>query len=120
MQIIKSVSGMQRLAQRWRGQGTSIGFVPTMGYLHAGHLSLVTRARRLVGSQGKVVLSIYVNPKQFSPTEDFSKYPRELGRDAKLCRGAGVDVVFAPSDEEMYPQTNDATFSTYVTEESLS
>jgi len=66
------------------------------------------------------VLSIYVNPTQFSPSEDFSRYPRELKRDAKLCREAGVDVMFAPSDEEMYPKTKGATFSTYVTEESLS
>ena len=74
-----------------------------MGYLHAGHLSLVQRARQAVGKNGIVVVSIYVNPTQFGPTEDFSKYPRDLKRDLKLCRDAGVDVVFTPSDAEMYP-----------------
>src|SRR6516165_7504407 len=98
MQIVKSVSAMQQLARRWRRAGVRIGFVPTMGYLHAGHLSLVQQARRRVGPRGKVVVSIYVNPTQFAPTEDFSRYPRDLKRDADLCRGAGVDVVFAPAD----------------------
>ena len=74
-----------------------------MGYLHAGHLSLVREARKRVGKNGKVVVSIYVNPTQFAPTEDLAKYPRDLKRDLKLCREAGVDVVFTPSDAEMYP-----------------
>ncbi|MGH7990080.1 MAG: pantoate--beta-alanine ligase, partial [Limisphaerales bacterium] len=75
MQIVKSVAAMQRLAKKWRRAGIKIGFVPTMGYLHAGHLSLVKRARQVVGKSGKVVASIYVNPTQFAPTEDLSKYP---------------------------------------------
>ena len=107
---------MQRVAQRWQRFGVQVGFVPTMGYLHAGHLSLVKCARQRVGRRGKVVLSIYVNPTQFAPTEDFSRYPRDLKRDADLCRGAGVDVVFAPADAEMYPPD----FSVYVSEEALS
>ena len=90
-----------------------------MGYLHEGHLSLVRQARKAVGATGRVVLSIYVNPAQFAPTEDFSKYPRDLKRDLRLCRGAGVDVVFAPEDREMYPAEGGA-FSTYVIEETLS
>ena len=120
MQMVRSVVAMQRLAVRWQRDGVRVGFVPTMGYLHAGHLSLVTRARRLVGPRGKVVVSIYVNPTQFAPTEDFSRYPRDLKRDASLCRKAGVDVVFAPSDEEMYPAGDGGAFSTYVVEEALS
>lgn len=91
-----------------------------MGYLHAGHMSLVARARRLVGKRGKVVLSIYVNPTQFGPKEDFSKYPRDLKRDLKLGRSAGVDVVFTPNDADMYPGKAEGRYSTYVVEESLS
>ena len=111
---------MQRLARRWRGQNIRVGFVPTMGYLHAGHLSLVQRARRLVGPRGQVVVSIYVNPTQFSPTEDLSRYPRDFARDARLCREAGVDVIFFPSDDQMYPGKADGLYSTYVVEEVLS
>jgi pantoate--beta-alanine ligase len=119
MQIVKSVPRMQRLAQKWRREN-GLGLVPTMGYLHAGHLSLVKLARRQVGPNGRVVLSIYVNPAQFGPNEDFSRYPRDLTRDLKLCRRAGVDVVFAPSDEEMYPRGDVGAFSTFVEEQSLS
>src|SRR5215475_14052436 len=104
MRVIKSVVALQRFAQRWQRAGVRVGFVPTMGYLHAGHLSLVQRARRLVGKTGKVVVSIYVNPTQFGPKEDLSRYPRDFARDAKLCRGEGVDVIFAPANEEMYPR----------------
>ena len=111
---------MQRLALAWRGRGVAVGFVPTMGCLHAGHLSLVAEARRRVGTRGKVVVSIYVNPTQFGPREDFAKYPRTLRRDLKCCREAGVDVVFAPSDRAMYPEPAGGGFSTFVVEESLS
>jgi len=91
-----------------------------MGYLHAGHLSLVQRARRVIGESGKVVVSIYVNPTQFGPKEDFSRYPRDFARDAKLCRQEGVDVIFAPGNNEMYPRGEGDEFSTYVVEEQLS
>jgi pantoate--beta-alanine ligase len=91
-----------------------------MGYLHQGHLSLVRAARRRVGKAGKVVVSIYVNPTQFGPKEDFSRYPRDLRRDLKLCRAEGVDVVFAPRDAEMYPGKAEGRYSTYVVEEELS
>jgi pantoate--beta-alanine ligase len=101
--VVPSVAAMQRLARQWRRAGVRVGFVPTMGYLHAGHLSLVRRARRAVGQKGIVVVSIYVNPTQFGPQEDFSRYPRDLRRDLKLCRAAGVDVVFTPGNREMYP-----------------
>ena len=139
MQIVSSIATMQRLAKKWQSEGVRIGFVPTMGYLHAGHLSLAKRARQAVGKSGKVVVSIYVNPTQFAPTEDLSKYPRDLKRDLKFCREAGVDVVFTPSDAEMYPGGGGTDilpvnspqrytskmpvplpFSTYVVEEKLS
>ena len=126
---------MQQFAKKWQRTGKRIGFVPTMGYLHSGHLSLVREARQHVGRAGRVVLSIYVNPTQFGPKEDFSKYPRDLKRDLKLCRETGVDVVFTPGDKEMYsgmgvspvrfklaggtpaPLTNSTT---YIVEKSLS
>ena len=139
MQIVSSIIAMQRLAKKWQRAGMRIGFVPTMGYLHAGHLSLVKRARHAVGRSGKVVVSIYVNPTQFAPTEDLSKYPRDLKHDLKLCREAGVDMVFTPGDAEMYPDGGGAgilpvnspqrhtgkmplplPFSTYLVEEKLS
>jgi pantoate--beta-alanine ligase len=91
-----------------------------MGYLHAGHLDLMRRARATVGHQGKVVASIYINPTQFAPSEDLTKYPRNLSRDAELCRTVGVDVLFLPSDAEMYPGRCDGLYSTYVQEEVLS
>jgi pantoate--beta-alanine ligase len=87
-----------------------------MGYLHAGHISLVKRARRLVGPKGIVVVSIFVNPTQFAPAEDLARYPRDLARDKQLCRQAGTDVLFVPSDKQMYPNG----FSTFVVEEKLS
>jgi pantoate--beta-alanine ligase len=120
MQIVSSIAAMQRLAKKWQHNGTRLGFVPTMGYLHAGHLSLVKRARQVVGKNGKVVVSIYVNPTQFAPTEDLAKYPRDLKRDLKLLRELDADVVFTPSDAEIYPGQSEKGFSTYVVEEKLS
>lgn len=120
MQIVKTAAAMQRLALKWRGAGKKIGFVPTMGYLHEGHISLVHQARKRVGRSGLVVVSIYVNPTQFAPTEDLSKYPRDLKRDLKMCRAAGVDVVFTPADAKIYPGKVEGRYSTYVVEESLS
>lgn len=111
---------MQTVARKWRLAGLGIGFVPTMGYLHAGHLSLVHVARKEVGPDGKVVVSIYVNPTQFAPHEDLSTYPRDLRRDLRLCREAGVDAVFLPSDASMYPGKGEGEYSTYVVEERVS
>jgi pantoate--beta-alanine ligase len=91
-----------------------------MGYLHAGHISLVQRARKLAGAKGVVVVSIYVNPAQFGPREDLSRYPRDFRRDRKLCREAGADVIFFPTDEQMYPGQAQGQYSTYVVEEVLS
>ena len=120
MQIVSSAAAMQRLARKWQRAGAPIGFVPTMGYLHEGHLSLMRAARKRVGTSGKVVVSIYVNPTQFAPTEDLANYPRDLKRDLKLLRELGVDVVFTPSDAEMYPGKFENRFSTYIVEEKLS
>ena len=120
MQIISTAAAMQARAQKWRRTGTKIAFVPTMGFLHAGHLSLVREARRRAGQGGGVVVSIYVNPTQFGPKEDFSKYPRNLKRDLKLLRQQGVDVVFTPGDAEMYPGKAEGRYSAYVVEEKLS
>ncbi|MBX6342384.1 MAG: pantoate--beta-alanine ligase, partial [Thermomicrobiaceae bacterium] len=92
----------------WRRAGAgSLGLVPTMGYLHAGHLALVERAR---GESDRVVVSIFVNPTQFGPQEDFNRYPRDVERDLALLREARVEAVFAPSVVEMYPPG----FATYV------
>lgn len=120
MRTIKSVSAMQKLALEWKHTGIQVGFVPTMGYLHQGHISLVHDARKRVGPKGKVVVSIYVNPTQFGPKEDFSRYPRDLKRDTQLCRAGGVDVIFAPADTDMYPKPAGLEYSTYVLEETLS
>lgn len=107
---------MQSEALNLRRAGLIIGFVPTMGYLHEGHLSLIRLARSHLNGPGVVVVSIYVNPTQFAPHEDFHQYPRDLERDLILCKQEKVDYVFAPSDEEMYP----SGYSTYVIEENLS
>ena len=132
MRIVAQITDMQKLGRRWKRQGVRVSFVPTMGYLHAGHLSLVREARKRVGKKGRVVVSIYVNPTQFAPSEDLAKYPRDLKGDLKLCREAGADVVFTPSDAEMYPVGSSrrdgrtaqravpTSFSTYVVEEKLS
>lgn len=120
MQLVHSIASMQRLTLRWRRRGVRVGLVPTMGYLHNGHSSLVRRARKDVGRNGRVVVSIYVNPTQFSPDEDLARYPRDLPRDKALCREAGVDVVFVPTDEEIYPARKGTGFGTFVVEENLS
>lgn len=89
----------QRTGKRVKKQGLSVGFVPTMGYLHEGHKSLMDAARK---GNDKVVVSIFVNPMQFGPTEDLATYPRDLDHDAALCESAGVDLIFHPEAEEMY------------------
>lgn len=120
MIVVKTPAAMQRRARMWQRAGHRIAFVPTMGYLHEGHISLVHEARRRVGKDGIVVVSIYVNPTQFAPTEDLSRYPRDLPRDLSLCRQAGVDAVFLPSDASMYPGRETGRFSTEVVENRLS
>jgi pantoate--beta-alanine ligase len=88
--------------------GARVGFVPTMGALHEGHVSLMRSARAAVGAEGVVVVSIFVNPTQFGPSEDLDRYPRTLATDLEMCAAAGVDVVFTPGVEEMYPGGLDA------------
>lgn len=100
MQVIHTVAEMQRFARTARAQGQSIGCVPTMGSLHAGHASLIHEAAR---RHPVVVTSVFVNPTQFGPNEDFEKYPRDLERDVHVVTQAGGTVVFAPSVDEMYP-----------------
>ena len=99
--IIESVNEMQQRADELRRQGKRIAFVPTMGFLHEGHLSLMRAGRQLADT---LVVSIFVNPAQFGPGEDFDTYPRDLDRDLDLCRREKVDVVFTPSRPEMYPE----------------
>lgn len=113
MEIIHSISKMQSLCSSLRTEGLRIGFVPTMGALHEGHLSLVDLIKERVDI---LVLSIYVNPTQFGHNEDLDKYPRDLDQDKTLCIDRNVDYIFAPSTEEMY-QSN---YSTKISENSLS
>ena len=99
MKIVGTVKEVREQVKEWKKQGVSVGFVPTMGYLHEGHKSLMDAARK---GNDKVVVSIFVNPMQFGPTEDLATYPRDLDHDAALCESAGVDLIFHPEAEEMY------------------
>ncbi|MFC1911154.1 pantoate--beta-alanine ligase [Chloroflexota bacterium] len=97
MQVVRTIAEIRALRQKLSG---TVGFVPTMGYLHEGHLALIRRARR---ENSAVIVSIYVNPAQFGPREDFGAYPRDLDRDLELLQREGTDIVFVPLDEEVYP-----------------
>ena len=99
MKIVGSVAEVRQQVKAWKKEGKSVGFVPTMGYLHEGHKSLIDRA---VAENDVVVVSIFVNPMQFGPTEDLASYPRDLDADAKLCEAAGAALIFHPEPEEMY------------------
>ena len=98
MKIVSTIEEVRAQVKEWKKEGQSIGFVPTMGYLHEGHMSLIDAA----GENDKVVVSIFVNPMQFGPMEDLASYPRDLEHDAKLCEEHGVDLIFHPTPEEMY------------------
>jgi pantoate--beta-alanine ligase len=113
MEIINRVQRMASQSREIRARGERISLVPTMGALHEGHLSLMSRAREM---SDVVVASIFVNPAQFGPNEDFVRYPRDLAHDAELAFTRGVDFIFAPAPEEMYP----GGFSSYITVEGLS
>lgn len=100
MEICYKINEVRERINAWKREGLSIGFVPTMGYLHEGHKSLMEAAR---ANNDKVVVSIFVNPMQFAPTEDLESYPRDLQKDSQLCESVGVDLIFHPEPEEMYP-----------------
>lgn len=112
LKVIESAKAMQSHCEQFRLAGKKISFVPTMGYFHEGHLSLMKEARRIADH---VVVSIYVNPTQFGPKEDFSKYPRDFDRDEDMAKSVGVDVIFFPSNQDMYPEG----YQTYVNVEKV-
>lgn len=107
MMVISTINEVRAIVNKWKSEGLTVGFVPTMGYLHEGHKSLVKKAYE---ENDKVVVSIFVNPIQFGPKEDLSTYPRDLERDKALCQSAGADIIFHPENEEMYHKD----FSTFV------
>jgi len=100
MEVVKTIVELKSIVKNVKSEGKTIGLVPTMGYLHEGHMALAKAARE---ENDFVIMSIFVNPTQFGPNEDYESYPRDLERDKKIAESVGVDVVFAPSAEEMYP-----------------
>jgi pantoate--beta-alanine ligase len=113
MEIINRVTRMSSVAREFRAEGKTLGLVPTMGALHEGHLSLMSQAREMCDV---VIASVFVNPTQFAPHEDLTRYPRDLARDAELAFTRQADFIFAPTPEDMYPNG----FATYITVEGLS
>ena len=107
MRVVKNINDVRATVKEWKAKGLKVGFVPTMGYLHEGHESLIRKASE---ENDRVVVSIFVNPIQFGPKEDLSTYPRDLDRDSKVCESAGADIIFHPENEEMYFKD----FSTFV------
>ena len=112
MKIVKTIAETREYIKQARAQGLTVGLVPTMGYLHEGHLTLMRECKKKCDV---TVVSIFVNPLQFGPNEDFAKYPRDLERDASLAENVGVDLLFCPESEEVYP----ANYSTFVEVERL-
>lgn len=99
MKIVKTIAEVRETVKQWKREGLSVGLVPTMGYLHEGHKSLIVKA---VSQNDRVVVSDFVNPTQFAPNEDFEAYPRDIEADGRLCEEAGADIIFNPEAEEMY------------------
>ncbi len=97
--VVKTIDEVRQYVKKWKKEGKTVGFVPTMGFLHEGHKSLIVRA---VSENDCVVVSVFVNPTQFAPNEDFEAYPRDIVKDAELCEAAGADIIFNPEPEEMY------------------
>ncbi len=107
MKVVNTINEVRETVKAWRKQGLTVGLVPTMGYLHEGHASLIARASK---ENDRVVVSDFVNPIQFAPNEDLASYPRDIDRDAKVCEENGADIIFHPTPEEMYHKD----FSTFV------
>lgn len=107
MKIVNTINEVREVVKAWHKQGLTVGLVPTMGYLHEGHASLIARASK---ENDRVVVSDFVNPIQFAPNEDLASYPRDIDRDAKVCEENGADIIFHPTPEEMYHKD----FSTFV------
>lgn len=101
MEIVKTIKEVRENVKQWRKEGLSVGFVPTMGFLHEGHESLIKRA---VSENDRVVVSVFVNPMQFGPKEDLASYPRDIEADSRLCEAAGASLIFHPEPEEMYDE----------------
>lgn len=112
MKILKTVHDVRKLVNQWKKEGKTIGLVPTMGYLHEGHLSLIEKCKK---ENDKVIVSIFVNPTQFGENEDLTSYPKDIKRDSSLCENLGVDLIFNPDASEMYQDP-----CTFVNIESLS
>lgn len=106
MVVVKTIKEVRDTVKQWRKEGLTVGFVPTMGYLHEGHQSLI----RAAGENDRVVVSIFLNPMQFGPTEDLATYPKDIERDKQKCLEAGADLIFAPEVSEMYEDN----FQSYV------
>lgn len=113
MKVVDSIYDVRKQVEEWKREGLEVGFVPTMGYLHEGHQSLINRAHK---ENDKVVVSIFVNPTQFGPNEDLDTYPRDLARDSEICKNAGADLIFHPEAKEMYKED----FCTFVNIQELS
>ena len=107
MKIVETIAEVREQVKQWRKEGLTVGLVPTMGYLHEGHKSLIDRA---VAENDRVVVSVFVNPMQFGPSEDLESYPRDMDRDAALCEKAGASLIFHPDPSEMYHKD----FSSFV------
>lgn len=112
MKVVHKISEVREIVNTWKREGLSVGLVPTMGYLHEGHQSLIKKA---VEQNDRVVVSVFVNPMQFGENEDLASYPRDLEKDKKLCEETGADLIFNPTPEEMYPEG----FCSYVDMNSL-